>query len=138
MFLINNALVYGNRARNCPVFFKQLKKVAGFSAIGEITENDFSTTIMPAVKELVHKTGKLNYLLLLDTSLKNFTAGAWMKDALMGIKHIIKWNRAAIVSDVDAIRNFTNIFSYFIPGKFKGFEHKDYREAVDWVSEKVK
>ncbi len=110
--------------------------VAGFKAIGEITEKDFSDTVMPKVKALIDKTNTLNYLLVLETSLKDFTIGVWMKDVWMGIKHLTKWNRAAIVSDVEAIRNFTDFFSYLLPGEFKGFEHDDLQQAIDWVSEK--
>jgi hypothetical protein len=109
--------------------------IVGFKAVGEITEKDFSETVMPKVKELIDKTDKLNYLLVLETSVKNFTVGAWMKDAIMGIKHLTKWNRAAIVSDVEAIRNFTNFFSYLMPGEFKGFEHKDLQQAIEWLAE---
>jgi hypothetical protein len=114
------------------------KNIAGFKAVGEITEKDFTDTVMPKVKELIDETEKLNYLLILETTLNNFTIGAWMKDAMMGIKHLTKWNRAAIVSDVEAIRNFTDFFSYLMPGEFKGFEHKEIQEAIDWVSEKNK
>ena len=112
------------------------KNMVGFKAVGAITEEDFTTTVMPKVKELIDKSDKLNYLLVVETSLNNFTIGAWMKDAMMGIKHLTKWNRAAIVSDVEAIRIFTDFFSYLIPGEFKGFEHKDLQDAIDWVSEK--
>ena len=112
------------------------KNIVGFKATGEITEEDFSETLIPKVQVLVDKTDKLNYLLVLETSVKNFTIGAWMKDAMMGIKHLTKWNRAAIVSDVEGIRNFTNFFSYLMPGEFKGFEHKDLQQAIDWVAEK--
>lgn len=110
--------------------------IVGFKAIGEITESDFTEIVMPKVKALIDKTDKLNYLLVLETSLSNFTIGAWMKDAVMGIKHLTKWNRAAIVSDVEAIRKFTNFFSFLMPGEFKGFEHRDLQMAIDWVSEK--
>lgn len=110
--------------------------IVGFKATGEITQKDFTEIVMPKVKALIDETDKLNYLLVLETSLKNFTIGAWMKDAMMGIKHLTKWNRAAIVSDVEAIRNFTNFFSYLMPGEFKGFEHSQLQEAIDWVSEK--
>jgi hypothetical protein len=112
------------------------QNIVGFKATGEITEEDFSETVLPKVETLIDKTDKLNYLLVLETSVKNFTVGAWMKDAMMGIKHLTKWNRAAIVSDVEAVRNFTNFFSYLMPGEFKGFEHKDLQQAIDWVSEK--
>jgi hypothetical protein len=110
--------------------------IVGFKATGDITEADFIQTVMPKVKELVDKTDRLNYLLVLETSIKNFTIGAWMKDAIMGVKHLAKWNRAAIVSDIEAIRNFTNFFSYLMPGEFKGFKHNELQEAIDWVSEK--
>jgi len=109
--------------------------IVGFKAVGEITDKDFTETVMPKVKALIGKTNKLNYLLILETSLKNFTIGAWIKDAMMGIKHFTKWNKAAIVSDIASIRNFTNFFSHFMPGEFKGFEHKDLQQAIDWVSE---
>ncbi|MBL7829536.1 MAG: STAS/SEC14 domain-containing protein [Saprospiraceae bacterium] len=110
--------------------------IVGFKAVGEITEKDFTDTIIPKVKALIDKTDQLNYLLVLETSLKNFTIGAWMKDAMMGLQHLSKWNKAAIVSDVEAIRKFTNLFSYLMPGEYRGFEHKDLQQAIDWVSEK--
>ena len=111
--------------------------IVGFRATGEITEKDFTETVMPKVKELIAKTDKLNYMLVLDTSISNFTLGAWFRDAIMGIKHITKWNRAAIVTDVESIRVFTDIFSVLIPGEFKGFEHKDLQEAIDWTAGKM-
>lgn len=111
--------------------------LAGFKATGEVTEADFTDTVMPKVKALIEQTGKLNYLLVLDTSIKNFTAGAWFKDAIMGIKHLTKWNRAAIVTDVEGIRTFTSVFSILMPGEFRGFEHKDLQAAIDWASEKT-
>lgn len=110
--------------------------IVGFKAIGKITKKDFTETVMPKVKALIDKTDKLNYLLVLETSIKNFTIGAWMKDAMMGIKYLTKWNKAAIISDVEAIRKFTNFFSYLMPGEYKGFQHKDLQQAIDWVSEK--
>jgi hypothetical protein len=112
------------------------KNIVGFKATGEITQKDFTEIVMPKVKALIDETDKLNYLLVIETSLKNFTIGAWMKEAMMGIKHLTKWNRAAIVSDVEAVRNFTNFFSYLMPGEFKGFEYSEMQEAIDWVSEK--
>lgn len=110
------------------------KNIVGFKATGEVTEKDFTETVMPKVKALVDETGKLNYLLVLETSVKNFSMGAWVQDALLGIKHITKWHKAAIVTDEADIRNFTAYFSKLMPGEFKGFEHKDLQQAIDWVS----
>jgi hypothetical protein len=111
--------------------------MVGFRATGEVNKNDFNAVVIPHVKAVVEKTGKLNYLLLLDTSVKNLTFGAWIKDALLGIKNLTKWNRAAIVSDSAMIRKFTDIFSVLIPGEFKGFEYNDLKQAIDWTAEKM-
>lgn len=108
--------------------------MVGFKATNEITKEDFDEEVIPKVKQLVEKTNTLNYMLVLDTSVKNFTAGAWFKDAVMGVKHLLKWNRAAIVSDVQGVKTFTDVFSVLAPGEFRVFEHKDQQEAIDWVS----
>lgn len=108
--------------------------VVAFRATGDVTKEDFETDVLPAVNELVKRTGKLNYLLVLDTELKNFTYGAWMQDAILGIKQLTKWHRAAIVSDSDSINKFTDVFGLFVPGEFKGFTKEQLPEAIDWVA----
>lgn len=108
--------------------------MVGFRAIGEVTKEDFDQVIIPAVNEIVEKTGQLNYLLVIDTSLKNFTAGAWIKDAILGIKNLTKWHKVAIVSDSEGIKKFTDFFSLLIPGEFKGFDHENLQQAIDWTA----
>lgn len=107
--------------------------MVGFRADGEVTKDDFEI-VKHQVASLVEKTGKLNYLLFLDNSPADFTAGAWLQDALLGIKHITKWNRAAIITDSDTVINFTDVFSKLMPGEFRGYHKADYNEAVNWVS----
>ena len=111
------------------------KNMVGFRTEGTVVKEDFEF-VTKEVKELVHKTDKLNYLLFLDNSPKDFTLGAWMQDAILGIKNITKWNRAAIVTDSETVMNFTNVFSKLMPGEFKGFPKNDYQLAIEWTSEK--
>lgn len=110
--------------------------IVAFRAEGEVTEDDFDIVKQKSA-ELVEKTNKLNYLLLLDAPLKEFTAGAWLQDALLGIKNITKWNRAAIITDSEGIQDFTAIFSKVMPGEFRGFPKSQYENALDWVSGRV-
>ncbi len=110
--------------------------MVGFKATGEVTQEDYNTSVIPVVKELVSKTNTLNYLLVLDTDVSNFTVGAWFKDAILGIRNLTKWHRAAIISDVRAVKTITDIFSALMPGEFRVFEHKDQQLAIDWVSGK--
>lgn len=108
--------------------------MVGFEATGEITEDDFKNVVMPRVQEAIDRNYVLNYMLVLDTSIKNFTVGSWLSDALMGFKHLFRWNRAAIITDVEAIITFTDGFSKIMPGEFRGYPHKDMQKAIDWVA----
>lgn len=110
--------------------------MVGFRASGEVTQDDFKP-VMKQVEDLIQRTDKLNYLLVLDNSPKDFTAGAWLQDALLGIKNITKWNRAAIVTDSDQVIQFTEVFSKLMPGEFRGFHKDELQNAVDWTSEKT-
>lgn len=109
--------------------------MVGFRAIGEITKEDFDKVVLPAVAELVKRIDKLNYLLILDTPIKEFTFGAWMSDAMLGLNNMTKWNRVAIISDSSAIQSFTDIFSKIMPGEFRGYEPSQLKEAINWVGE---
>ncbi|MGO4709401.1 STAS/SEC14 domain-containing protein [Chryseobacterium sp. 2TAF14] len=108
------------------------ENVAAFNATGEITREDFENLVIPHVKTKVEKFDELNYLLYLNTDLDNFTMGAWLQDALLGIKNITKWNRAAIVTDKEGVQNFTDIFSVLMPGEFKSFPKENLYNALYW------
>ena len=110
--------------------------MVGFRASGEVTKEDFEP-VLKQVEELVERTDKLNYLLVLDTSPKDFMAGAWLQDGLLGIKNLTKWNRAAIVSDSEEVIQFTDVFSKLMPGEFRGFHKNELQTAIDWTSEKI-
>lgn len=112
------------------------ENMVGFRASGEVTKDDFDI-VLQKVEEIVEKTGKLNYLLYLETSPANFTIGAWVKDGLLGVQNLTKWNRAAIVSDSEMVEKFTDVFSDIMPGEFRGFEMDDLQHAIDWTSEKI-
>ena len=110
--------------------------MVGFRSSGEVTKEDFEI-VHEKVAKLVEKTDKLNYLLYLEDSPAGFTVGAWMSDALLGIKNITKWNRAAIISDSETIDKITAVFSKVMPGEFKVFQKNDLERAIDWTSEKI-
>jgi hypothetical protein len=108
------------------------ENVAAFSATGEVTKEDFESVVIPLVKAKVDEFEELNYLLYLDTDLSNFTMGAWLQDALLGLKNLTKWNRTAIVTDKEGVQNFTDIFSVLMPGEFKSFPKENLYNALYW------
>ncbi|RZJ24295.1 MAG: STAS/SEC14 domain-containing protein [Flavobacterium sp.] len=108
--------------------------VAGFRASGAVKQDDYVNVVIPFTEEKLRQTGEINFLLLIDTDLSNFTFGAWLNDALLGIKHLTKWRKAAIITDNEVAIKFTDGFSVVAPGEFKGFLRSNYEAAVRWVS----
>ena len=110
--------------------------VVGIHASGEVTKADMERVVIPRVDELVARQGEINYLLVLDTDVGNFTVGAWWDDIKLGLKNFSKWNRIAVVTDQKGVEWFTDVFRYFVPGKSKGFSMSELDEAVAWISVK--
>lgn len=111
------------------------ENVAAFQASGEVTAEDFKTLVIPHVEAKVNTYKELNFLLLLNTDVKNFSTGAWLQDIMLGLKNIARWNRAAIVTDQEGVQTFTDIFSVLMPGEFKSFPTANLANALKWCEE---
>lgn len=108
--------------------------VAAFRATGTVSASDYYKVINPAVKTVVVTAGKISYLLVLNTKLKNYTLGAWVQDGLLGFRYYRKWKKLAIVTEKNSIKKFTDFFGFLIPCPTKGFMMKDLDTAKEWVS----
>jgi hypothetical protein len=109
--------------------------VAAFKATGEVNKNDYENLLIPELDRLDKLHGHIHFLLVLETPVKNFSIGAWAEDAWVGLKHFRGWKKVAIVSDESAVKTFTDRFTFFIPGKTKGFKLSDIEIAKKWVAE---
>lgn len=108
--------------------------VVGIHAVGDVTKEDIDTVLLPRLEELAAREGEINYILVLETSITNFTLAAWWEDFKIGIKNFTKWNRIAVVTDQKAVEWFSDAFKFLIPGKSKGFPLSQLDKAVEWVS----
>lgn len=108
--------------------------VFGVRASGEVTADDLKNTLLPGLEALTDKYKEIYYILVLETKVENFTAGAWYQDMVAGLKHLTAWKKMAIVTDQKSVENFTDAFSYVTPGEAKGFSLDELDEAITWVS----
>lgn len=108
--------------------------VAGFVATGEITKDDYDAVLVPELDRVDKQHGHIHYLLVLETPVKNFSAGAWLQDAWVGLKHYRGWKKIAVVTDEKAVETFTDKFSAFIPGKTKGYKLSELEAAKKWIA----
>lgn len=108
--------------------------VAGFKATGDVTRDDYEKVVFPEIRRHVAAYGHLNFVFFVDTSLKNFSPGAWVRDIWMGLRDLGRWHKVAIVSDKEGIRQFTNTVSFLLPGEYRGFPALQLEDAIRWAS----
>ena len=89
---------------------------------------------MPRMDDLVKRQGEINYLLVLETDVQNFSIGSWCEDMKLWLKNFSKWNKIAIVTDQKSVEWFSDIFRFFIPGNSRGFTLNELEEAIRWIS----
>ena len=111
--------------------------VFGVKATGEVTADDLKNILLPGLQALTDTYGEIYYLLVLETPVKNFTAGAWFQDMLAGVKHLSSWTKIAVVTAEKSVENFTDVFSYLAPGEAKGYTPDELGEAMAWLNIKA-
>ncbi|HEY4064959.1 MAG TPA: STAS/SEC14 domain-containing protein [Puia sp.] len=107
--------------------------VIGFRASGEVTREDYENVVFPEVKRYTQDGKDLNLVFYVETSPKNFSIGAWIRNMWLGLKEFTLWHRVAIISDLEKVRHFTDAISRLLPGEYKGFSPNQLDAAVRWA-----
>lgn len=110
--------------------------VVGIKASGHVTREELESVLIPAIDRQVEVFGEIYYLLVLETEVQNWDWGAWMSDAKIGLKHLSKWKKIAVVTGQEQVQRFTDLFSKLTPGEARGFAMEELETAKAWVSEK--
>jgi hypothetical protein len=111
-------------------------RIAGIHAFADVTEMEYERTLIPLLDKLVERTRKINFILVLETEIGNFTSGAWCGNIKIGLKYFFRWNKVAIVTDQQCVMGYSDLFKYIIPGKFRRFPLDQLDKAIRWVSGK--
>lgn len=116
-------------------FIKDLPDdVIGIRATGEVNKDDYERVLIPRMEEMSKRQGEINYLLVLETDVQNFSAAAWWQDFRLGLKNFGKWKKVAIVTDQKSVEWLTDVAKHFIPGESRGYKLSELNEAIEWVS----
>jgi hypothetical protein len=110
------------------------KNVVGVRALGSVNKAEYERVLIPEFDRVAKEFGHINFIMVLETNVGNFSPGAWMDDVKEGIKHYKHWHKVAIVTDQKAVQKFTDFFSAVIPGESRGFPISDIELAKTWVS----
>ena len=108
--------------------------VVGLVAKGEVTAADYHDRIEPAVEQALAEHDKIRFLYVLGAEFTGFSGGAMWEDGKLGLGHVGKWERIAVVAREAWVRHAVNVFGYLIPGEVKVFDLADEADAAEWIT----
>jgi len=112
-------------------------KVLAFACKGHVTKRDYETVLVPAVEAALKQQGKVRLYYQIDPDFTGIAPGAMWDDFKVGMEHLLRWERIAVVTDVDWIRYTFRAFSFVIPGVAKVFRVAEEAKAREWIVENM-
>src|SRR5690242_2267109 len=91
-------------------------KILAYACKEHVKKRDYETVLIPAVEEALKQQGKVRLYCQIDPDFTGIEPGAMWDDFKVGIEHVLRWDRSAVVTDVDWIRYTIRAFSFVIPG----------------------
>jgi hypothetical protein len=108
--------------------------VLGVEAIGKVTDDDYETVLVPAIRAHLEASGQGRLVYVLGEEFEGWTFGALWDDAKVGLSEFRAWERIAVVSDKDWIRHSISAFGWMVPGEVRVFDVDELAAAVDWAA----
>lgn len=108
--------------------------VIGFVAKGEVHSDDYEKTIDPAIEEALTGHDKLRLLYVLGADFEGYSGGAAWEDGKLGMRHLTRWEKIAVVADQSWVRHTIDVFGYLMPGKVRTFSLAEEADASEWVT----
>ncbi len=109
--------------------------VVGLLADKQITRQDYTETVTPAVKAALEKHEKVSIYYEIGAGFTGVDFGAGFEDLFLGVSHLTRWKRIAIVTDVEWMKKGATFFGHMIPAKFKTFPTNERKQALAWIVE---
>ena len=112
-------------------------RVLAFACKGHVTKHDYETVLIPAVEKALLQPGQVRLYYRTDPDFAGIAPGAMWDDFKVGMEHLLRWERIAVVTDVDWIRYTFRAFSFVIPGAAKIFRIDEEAKAREWIVENI-
>ena len=107
--------------------------VVGFEAAGRIEASDYTDVLMPAIDRLVEQGRDVRIVLIFERFDGMSGGGAW-QDLKLGVEHLTKWKRIALVTDLDWMITVTSLFGWMTPGELRRFPIAERDRAIAWAA----
>jgi hypothetical protein len=105
-----------------------------FAAKGHVTKEDYEKTVIPRLKDAFARHGKIRCYYELGGSFSGIDSAAAWEDFKLGVGHLSRWERVAVVTDVEWIRFAMNAFRFLVPADIRLFGTGEVAAAKSWIA----
>ena len=103
---------------------------------GYVTKMDYDAVLVPAVERALKVHDRVRLYYEIKSNFSGMAPGAMWEDFKVGMEHLTRWERVAVVTDVDWIKQTVQLFSFLIPGAVNTFATSEAAEAKAWIAGK--
>ncbi len=107
--------------------------VVAVACTGRVTRADYDTVLVPAVEAALRQGGKVRLYYRIEKDFSGIAPGAMWEDFKVGMQHILRWERIAVVTDVDWIGHTIRAFGFVMPGAIRVFPLAEAAAAEAWI-----
>jgi hypothetical protein len=107
--------------------------VAAFVCKGRVTKEDYDAVLVPAVRNALRTNNKVRLYYETDADFAGLEPSAMWEDFKIGVEHLTRWERVAVVTDVEWIKHAVRFFSFIMPGATKLFSRSEAAQAREWI-----
>lgn len=100
---------------------------------GHVTKRDYDTVLIPAVEKALKAHDKIRLYYEIGADFAGVDPAAAWEDFKVGMEHFTRWERIAVVTDVDWIKYTMGIFTFLMPGDLKVFPTTEASQARTWI-----
>jgi len=109
------------------------ENIIAISGKGQVTRADYETVLIPALEHALAQHDKIRVYYEIGGEFEGIDPGAVWEDFKVGIEYLSRWERAAIVTDVEWIGNTMKAFGFLLPIEIKLFPLSQAARAREWV-----
>ena len=111
------------------------ENIVAFRCHGRVTKDDYDTVLIPEVEKRLKQHDKLRIYYEFAADFDGIAPGAAWEDAKVGFRHLLSWERAAVVTDVEWIKQAMRFFGFLMPAEVGTFPVADAGKAREWIAE---
>lgn len=110
------------------------ENVVAAVAKGHVTRQDYERALIPKINTALSRFNKIRCYYEIGSDFAGFDAGAMWEDAKIGFEHLSRWERVAVVTDIEWIKAAMRFFGFLIPGHYRCFSTGETAQARTWIA----